>query len=178
MSKTDKTSKKSQKTNKAHREPIWVNALRLLMAVVCLYSVVFWGSVTLVATLSGQYSDFPPPAWVTAAIGLGGTVILCSAALALWGRYIIAFAVNCAGTAAYLAAAGWFVRTIRHELDNRAVSADLLDMDKEYALRFYPAAAASVILLVLAVLSLVRIAGKKRKKRIEKESAPVKSIID
>ena len=178
MSKTDKTSKKSQKINKTGKEPLWVKGLLVLMVGACFYSVVFWGSVTLTASLSGQYSDFPPPAWVTAFIGAGEGVIIFSAVLAFWKKYIIAFGVNCAGTVMYLSAAGWFVRTIRHELENRAVPADLLDMDKEYALRLYPAAAVSVILLILAVLSLVRMIRKRRKKRLETESAPVKSIVD
>lgn len=163
---------------KAAKEHFLITFIKYLAAAVCLYSVVFWGSVTVVAALRGQYEDFPPPGGVVAAMAAGEAAIIASLVLAFFRKYIIAFLLNCCGTAVFAAAARWFVKTIRRELENRVVSNDLLDMDKEYAWRYYPAVVITLLLFILAVISAARLIRASGKKRRDKENAPVKSIID
>jgi TRAP-type C4-dicarboxylate transport system permease small subunit len=82
------------------------------------------------------------------------------------------------GTAAVLAAAGWFVKTARHELENRVVSNELLDLDKHYMYRALPVLAGGVLALVLAVVQVARRIRKKRKEQQQRDNAPVRSIVD
>ena len=60
----------------------------------------------------------------------------------------------------------------------RAVTNDLLDLDKRYIYRALPVLAGAALSLVLAVIAAVRAVRKKKQKKRDKENLPVKSIID
>ena len=70
------------------------------------------------------------------------------------------------------------MKTARHELENRVVSNELLDLDKHYMYRALPVLAGGVLALVRAVMQAARRIRKKRKEQNERDNAPVRSIVD
>lgn len=175
MSKSGKPAKFVVKTKK---EPLYARIIKYLMLAALACGGVFWGSVTLLSLFRGAYADFSPPAWVGICMGAGEALVICAMVLAWLRKYVFAFAASLAGTVLYCIATRWFVKTARHELETRVVSNDLLDLDKQYIYRAIPVVVGAVLALVLAVISIVRAVRKKRSAQREKESQPVKSIID
>ena len=175
MSKKDRRSAAAGKKSKT---AVTALIFKLLALAVYIYSVFFWGSVTLIGIFGNSYDDFPPPAWVGIAMASGWAVITAAIVLTFLRKEITAFLLGSAGIAAYLAAAGWFVSAIRDLLETRDVTNDLIDMDREYIFRYFPIIASGVFLLVPAVMKAVRLIGEKRRRKREEQSAPVKSIID
>ena len=159
-------------------EPLAVRIIKYLMLSLFGYGVVFWGGTGVLAVFKGSFDDFSPPAWIPFAL-IGGSVALIAAGVLSWRRLnIIAFFPAAAGTAAILAAAAWFVTTARHELETRVVSNDLLDLDKHYMYRALPVLAGGILALVLAIIQLIRRIRKKRQQQLERDNAPVRSIVD
>ena len=177
-SKMSKSKSDSKKRTSTAKEPVYVIIVKVLMLAVCTYSVVFWGSVALIGIFRGAYSDFGLPVWAGIALAAGEVALICALVLSFMKKNTAAFILSVVGAAAFLASSGWFVSTLRTELENRAVSNDLLDMDKRYAFRLYPAAVIPLLAAVPVARSLVLRLRSRRQKRLEKENAPVKSIID
>lgn len=175
MSKKDRRSAAAEKKPKTAKAAL---IFKLLALAVYIYSVFFWGSVTLIGIFGSAYDDFPPPAWVGIAMASGWAVMTAAMVLTFLKKEITAFLLCSAGIGAYLAAAGWFVSAIRKHLETRDVTNDLLDMDRDYILRYFPSIAAAVFLLVPAVMKTAGLVGEKRRRKREEQSAPVKSIID
>lgn len=175
MSKKDRQKKAFFKKIK---EPIWVSAVKYLMTALFAYGIVFWSGVTFLSLFSGSFGDFDQPLWVGISMAAGLLLIIVCVVFAIVRKYIAAFLFGALGSAALLTAAGWFVKTARQELENRAVPNDLLDLDKRYMYRALPVLAGAILALVLAIIRAAGILRARRKKRREEESSPVKSIVD
>ncbi len=160
------------------KEPLWIRIIKYVMLVLFGYGVIFWSGTAFMSLFTGSFDEFSQPAWVGASMAVGVIVIVLSMVLALLGKYIAAFLLGAGGSAAVLAAAAWFVRTAKHELETRAVSNDLLGLDKHYMYRALPVLAAAVMLLFLAAVQTAGLIRRNKRLKEEKESAPVKSIID
>lgn len=173
-----KTAAKKKVFAAGGKEPLAMRIIKYLMLSLFGYGVVFWGGTGVLAAFGSSFDDFSPPAWIGFAL-IGGAAALIAAGVLSWRRLnIIAFFPAALGTAAVLAAAGWFVKTARYELENRVVSNDLLDLDKHYMYRALPVLAGGVLALVLAVMQAARRIRKKRKEQNERDNAPVRSIVD
>ncbi len=175
MSKQDRRSNAFSKKGK---ETLYVRIIKYLMLALYTYGAVFWGSTALLSLLKGAYADFSPPVWVGVCMGVGEALLIVAMVLAAFRRYIFCLLSSAVGAACFLSASGWFVKTARHEIENRVVPNDLLDLDKRYMYRALPVLAGAVLSLVLAVICAAGYVRKKKKERVEKESRPVKSITD
>lgn len=175
MSKSGKPARLVLKTKK---EPLYVRIIKYLMLALFAYGAVFWGSVTVLSLFRGAYDDFSPPAWTGIAMGAGEALIIGAMLLSVFKKYVVSFAFALAGTISCCASYRWFVKTARRELEKRAVSNDLLDLDKKYIYRAVPLLAGALLSLALAVIAVAAAVRKKKRKKQEKESKPVKSIID
>lgn len=173
-----KTAAKKKVFAAGGKEPLAMRIIKYLMLSLFGYGVVFWGGTGVLLVTGSSFDDFSPPAWIAFAL-IGGSAVLIAAGVLSWRRLnIIAFFPAAVGTAAVLAAAGWFVKTARHELENRVVSNELLDLDKHYMYRALPVLAGGVLALVLAVVQVARRIRKKRKEQQQRDNAPVRSIVD
>ena len=173
-----KTAAKKKVFAAGGKEPLAMRIIKYLMLSLFGYGVVFWGGTGVLLVTGSSFDDFSPPAWIAFAL-IGGSAVLIAAGVLSWRRLnIIAFFPAAVGTAAMLAAAAWFVTTARHELENRVVSNELLDLDKHYMYRALPVLAGGVLALVLAVMQAARRIRKKRKEQQERDNAPVRSIVD
>lgn len=173
-----KTAAKKKVFAAGGKEPLAMRIIKYLMLSLFGYGVVFWGGTGVLLVTGSSFDDFSPPAWIAFAL-IGGSAVLIAAGVLSWRRLnIIAFFPAALGTAAMLAAAGWFVKTARHELENRVVSNELLDLDKHYMYRALPVLAGGVLALVLAVVQVARHIRKKRKEQQQRDNAPVRSIVD
>ena len=173
-----KTAAKKKVFAAGGKEPLAMRIIKYLMLSLFGYGVVFWGGTGVLLVTGSSFDDFSPPAWIAFAL-IGGSAVLIAAGVLSWRRLnIIAFFPAAVGTAAMLAAAGWFVKTARHELENRVVSNELLDLDKHYMYRALPVLAGGVLALVLAVVQVARRIRKKRKEQQQRDNAPVRSIVD
>ena len=173
-----KTAAKKKVFAAGGKEPLAMRIIKYLMLSLFGYGVVFWGGTGVLLVTGSSFDDFSPPAWIAFAL-IGGSAVLIAAGVLSWRRLnIIAFFPAAVGTAAMLAAAAWFVTTARHELENRVVSNELLDLDKHYMYRALPVLAGGVLALVLAVVQVIRRIRKKRKEQQERDNAPVRSIVD
>lgn len=175
MSKKDRQGKAFSKKSK---EPLLTRIIKYLMLLLFGYGVIFWSGVAVLSLLNDTYEEFEQPVWVGAVMVAGIAFVTAAMVLSVKRKYIISFALSACGSAAMLICAGWFVKTARHELETRAVSADLLGLDKRYMYRAVPVLAGAVLSLVLAAIGIARMLKKRKEKKLEKQNAPVKSIID
>lgn len=160
------------------KEPLAVRIIKYLMLLLFAYSAVFWGSTGVLAVVKGSFDELTPPVWTICAL-IGGSAVLIAAGVFSWRRAnIIAFIAAAAAAAALLAAAGWFVETARHELEVRAVSNDLLDLDEHYMYRALPVLIGCILAMIPAAADIAARIRNKKKQRRERENAPVRSIID
>ncbi|MBR1751501.1 MAG: hypothetical protein IJ740_11600 [Ruminococcus sp.] len=159
------------------KEPIFCLILKLLSALVYMYSCFFYGGVTIIGILSGQVNDVEHK---YAFFMLSGVVLALAALILLFfKKYIISFVINIIATVLYMKTAVFLVETVKKRLeDNYITDAELLDLDKTYMLRYYPELAFLALGFVLLVINLIRRYLKYRKLRSERDNAPVKSIID
>ena len=169
---------KADRYPKNKKEPLYVRIIKYLMLALYTYGAVFWGSTALLSLLKGAYADFSPPAWVGVCMGAGEALLIGAMVLTVLKKYIFAFLASAAGASCFLAASGWLVKTARHEIENRVVPNDLLDLDKRYMYRAIPVLAGAVLSLLLAAVSIISSVRKKKQKKAENENRPVKSIID
>lgn len=154
-------------------------ACRLLMLAVYGYSVFFWGSVTLAALFRGSYDgSAEPPGWVGVSMSCGWLLLTAAMLLSFFKKDITAFLLAAGGTAAFCAAGHWFVLAISDQLATKNVANDLLEMDREYAWRYFPSLAIPVAALLPAVVKVVQLLRKRKQAAETEGSKPVKSIID
>lgn len=173
-----KTGKPAAFILKSKKEPLCVRIIKYLMLALFAYGVIFWGSVTVLSVIQGAYADFSPPAWVGVTMGAGELLVIGAMLMSVWKKYVLALVPALSGAALCCISYRWFIKTAQRELETRAVTNDLLDLDKRYIYRALPVLAGAALSLVLAVIAAVRAVRKKKQKKRDKENLPVKSIID
>ncbi|MBR1740230.1 MAG: hypothetical protein IJ737_08045 [Ruminococcus sp.] len=151
--------------------------LKLLMLVPFAYSGIFYGGVVLSGIWLG-YIEPPPPSWVGWSMLAGIILIGAGIVIEFFRRHIISFGTIAAGTVFYMRSAGYLIGKIKDRLDKYYVDPDRQNMDKEYMGYFYPMYGVIVISLVILAAWTVRKAIEAKKQRHERDTAPVKSIID
>lgn len=176
-SKESKAVRKMKRQRGIKDEPVYYMILKILMLAGYGYSVFFYGSITIIGIL-GKYIEPTPPKWVLwMFIGswIGITVGLF---LSFFKRYFSAFVLCEGGMIAYLQGATYMIEKIQLYLRSHTVEPELMDMDKEYMLRYYPVGIIGFISFVLLVITVIRLILIRRRKQQIKDSAPVKSIVE
>lgn len=179
-SKQSKAAKKMMKRSKGlypFGEPLYYIIIKILMLVPFGYSGFFYGGVLGIGILGG-YIDNKPPVWVAVCILAGAVVIGVGIIFSFFKKYIVSAVLIFGGTISFMRSALYMINKIQDILNTKSVDTDLQNMDKEYMLYYYPIMIVSVLALVLLVDSVIRKILSKKKLQLEKDSAPVKSIID
>ena len=178
MSKAaERLIKKAKKEKGKHYEGRILMVLKLLMLIPLAYSGIFYCAVTVAGVATGYMSDTPK--WVGAVMGTGSLVIIAGVLFSFFKKYIISFAVNLAGTVCYMKGAVHIINRISERLENYSgANPDLMNMDKDYMLYYYPIMIITLLSFILAVITVVNRIKKKKRLQLERDNAPVKSIVD
>lgn len=178
--KQSKAARKMMKKSKGLHpfgEPLYYLILKILMLVPFGYSGFFYGGVLGIGILGG-YIDNKPPMWVAVCIISGAAVIGIGILFSFFKKYIVSAVLIFGGTISFMKSAMYMINKIQEILNSKSVDTELQNMDKEYMLYYYPIMIISVFAVVLLVDSIIRKIVSKKKLQLEKDSAPVKSIID
>lgn len=174
----EKQSKAAAKMlKKSKREPVICLVLKILMLIPYGYSVFFYGGVTVTGIFL-KYIEPVPPKWVAYVMIAGAVLIGAGIIFSFFKKYIVSFILLCGGTFSFLKGGFYMINKIRSKLENSAVEPSLEHMDKEYMRYYYPAASIAVIALILLIIALFRKARNQKRIQHEKDTAPVKSIIE
>lgn len=177
QSKTAKKLRKKAKRDKAGREPVICLILKLLMIIPFGYSGFFYGGV-LVVGVFGKYIEPLPPKWVGWCALAGAVLILAGILLSFFKKYVVSFIVTVGGTGVFLKAGSYMINHIQDRLDKVYVEESLQQMDRQYMGYYYPIIITAGISLILLVINIIRRILKKKKIQYEKDTAPVKSIVE
>ncbi|MBE6836698.1 MAG: hypothetical protein E7509_01685 [Ruminococcus sp.] len=154
--------------------------LKLLMLIPYGWSAFFWGGVISVAILSDMVNiyDFSQLGKKTAVYIIVGALIMALALVFEFMRkYIAGFSASLVGVLLYIHGVNQLIKPITELLDKKYFGEEYLEMDKTWMTRCYPIWAFLVISGVLLAINLVEKYLRKRKERILRDNAPVKSIV-
>lgn len=154
--------------------------IKLLMLIPYGWSAFFWGGVLSIAILGNMVNvyDFSQLGKKTAVYIIAGAVIMAVAlVLEFSKKYIAGFGLSLTGVLLYIKGVNQFIKPISEYLDTKAVEENLLGMDKTWMTRCYPIWAFLALSGALLGISLVEKYFRKRKERILRDNAPVKSIV-
>ena len=176
----EKMTKKAQKHKKKFRpfgEPLYFLILKILMIVPFAYSGFFYGGV-LVAGVFGGAIDDRPPVWVGWCALVGILLLGVGIFLAFFRKYIISFIFNGVGTFVFMKAPLFMIHRIQKYISERAVDSSLQNLDKTYMKYYYPILGVIVISAVLLISAIIIRKRKEKRLRYERDTAPVKSIVE
>jgi hypothetical protein len=149
--------------------------LKIIMLAAFLYSGFFYGGVTIVGAMTGAAELIPKStAWVMIAADV---IMAVGLILAFVGKDRVQALFNVTGSAMFLYKGIKIVCDIQERMDKVYVDDDLADMDKSYMLYYYPIAVITVLSLIIAVAAVIRAVKRKRREKIERDNAPVESIV-
>ena len=171
-----KSARKLRRSAKHGYADIWLVVFTVIMLAAFCYSGFFWGGVTVVASLEGLAQ---PIAHRTVYIMLTGIVLMLAGIIISFRKgYKLQAPFTLAGFALYFYSAQVIITDIRKALNSRAVPPELLGMDKEYVLRHYPIIITAVFSALIFIISLIITLRKRHKAKLERDNAPVASIVD
>ena len=176
-----KKYRSSKQSEKLHaKEPKYYLYLKLLQLVPFGYSVVFWGGVLVIGILGNMINqyEFSQVSNATAVYIIVSAVVLAlSFVLSIFRKYIFAFPAALVGTVIYFNAARSFIEPITKYLDEKAVSEELLELDKLWMERCYPVWVFALLSFALLADSVVRFLIKRKIEKDKRNNAPVRSIV-
>lgn len=178
--KESKIASKYKKQKGQISEGPYYLVIKLLMLIPYGWSAVFWGGVLSIAILGNMVYmyDFSPLGKKTAVFIIVGALIMALALVFEFiKKYIAGFVASLAGVMCYLNGVNQFIKPITEYLETKAVDQKLLGMDKTWMTRCYPIWAFLVLSGVLLGISLLEKYLRRRKERILRDNAPVKSIV-
>ncbi|MBR1423255.1 MAG: hypothetical protein IJ571_07445 [Ruminococcus sp.] len=176
-SKESKAVRKMKKQSGIKDEPFYYMILKIIMLLGYGYSVFFYGSITIIGIL-GKYIEPTPPKWVLWVFIGSWITITAGMFLSFFKRYFSAFVLCIGGMIAYLHGANYMIEKIQMYLRTHTVKPELMDMDKEYMLRYYPIGIVGFISFVLLVITVIRLLLIRMRKQQIKDTAPVRSIVE
>lgn len=172
-----KMLKKAQKEKKHNHESVLFLLLKIIMLVPLAISGLYYGGITVLGVLAGYMNDMPK--WIAGAMGIGVAVIIAGVILAFCKKYLPSFILVAGGTISYMRAATYIVGKISDKLENYSgANPELMDMDSEYMLHYYPILITLAISLILTIIWAVKFTKKRKKLKQLRDNAPVESIIN
>mgnify|MGYP002625130495 CR=1 FL=1 len=177
QSKSAKKLRKKAKRDRRGREPIPFIILKILMLIPFGYSGFYYGGI-LISGIFGGFIEPKPPAWVGWFV-LAGTLLTAAGVLIeFFKKHVISFITIAAGTVFYLKGVQYFINYIQNRLEKYYVEESLRDMDKVYMKRHYPIVGVIAISFIILVSWVIMKLIERKRRQHEKDTAPVKSIVD
>lgn len=156
------------------------NAVAVLFTVVMLGAFWYWGfyygGMSIVGDLRGLAENIPEHTGELFIIA--DAAMLLGIILSFSKRYIAQGFFTVGGSLLFLYTGHRIVADIRERMEKYGTTPDIADMDKQYMGYYYPIAIVTAIGAGIMIYGLVKHYGKKRREKIQRDNAPVKSIID
>ena len=159
------------------KEPWAFLFLRLLMLIPFAWSGIYYGLIVIFGTFGG-YIVPQPPQWVGWTMLAGDILILAGIIIEYLKKHIPAFVFIAAGTGLYLKASQYFINYLSDRLDKVYVEEEIRGIDREYMKHHYPMAAVAVLELCILIWWIILKILAAKKQKHERDTAPVKSIVD
>ena len=158
----------------------YVNGLMIFFTLVMLasflYSGLFYGGVTIVGSVSGIAELIPHS--VAYRMIAGDVLMLAGIVLSFCGKHILQGAFALTGSGIYLHGAFAVINDLSERLDKRGVDPALYNMDKDYMKHYLPILILTLFSLIILICGIVSRISDDRRRQIQRDNAPVKSIID
>ncbi len=148
----------------------------LIMTVSYIYSGLVYGGFTIYGSLTGAAELIPHA--VAYAMIIGDLLMLVGIVLGFRGHRILQGVFALPGAVSFLWGALAVINDLKVRLDQAGTDPGLYGMDKTYMRYYLPIIAVPALSLVILVMGIVKLAGEKRRARIARDNAPVKSIVD
>ena len=177
QSKSAKKLLNKTKYGRYGKEPWAFLFLRLLMLIPFAWSGIYYGLIVIFGTFGG-YIVPQPPQWVGWTMLAGDILILAGIIIEYLKKHIPAFVFIAAGTGLYLKASQYFINYLSDRLDKVYVEEEIRGIDREYMKHHYPMAAVAVLELCILIWWIILKILAAKKQKHERDTAPVKSIVD
>ena len=151
--------------------------LTILMLLSYIYSGLVYGLViTVYGSLSGQAELIPHS--VAYAMLIGDILMAAGILLSFRGKKILQGIFSLPGSASFLWGALAVINDLKVRLEQPGNDPRVYDMDKQYMSYYLPILTVTVISLGIFIYGLALFVGKKRREKLARDNAPVKSIVD
>ena len=177
QSKSAKKLLNKTKYGRYGKEPWGFLFLRLLMLLPFAWSGIYYGLIVIIGTFGG-YIDPKPSNWVGWTMLAGDALVLAGIIIEYLKKHIPAFVLIAVGTGLYLKASQYFINYISDRLDKVYVEEELRSMDRDYMKHHYPMVAVAVLELCILIWWIILKILAAKKQKHERDTAPVKSIVD
>jgi glucan phosphoethanolaminetransferase (alkaline phosphatase superfamily) len=171
-----KLRKKARREKKRKGGGVLIFIFKLLMVAAFLWSGFFYGGVTIVGAMT-SVAEFIPKRIAVIMI-IADVVIAVGLVLAFLGKNKIQALFCIPGSAAFFYAGLKVVLDIQERMENVYVDSDLENMDKTYMLYYFPILAITLFSAIILVIAIVRLIKQKRRQKVERDNAPVASIVE
>lgn len=136
----------------------------------------YYGGIAIAGDLTGIAENIPKNTGVL--FIAADLLMLAGMIISFCKRYILQGFFTVTGSGLFLWTGHRVVADIRERMDKYGVTPDIENMDRDYMKHYYPAAAITVIGLVIMAAGAAALMKKRRAEREKRDNAPVKSIID
>lgn len=151
--------------------------IKLLMILPFGWSAFYYGGIFIVGISTGIMEGIPKR--IAAFLGAGTVLCLAGLLIAFFSKYILQFVLVALGTVSFMYGAQYIIGETQKKLaENYVTDAALKKLDKTYMTYFYPLLAMTLLSAVLLIMWTVKKLRKKRREKIERDNAPVKSIVE
>lgn len=178
--KESKGAKKMRRRAKRGYSEALLIIPKLIMLAAYLWSGFFFGGVLAVGVMNGSvyvaHTELAPR-WVAYCTIAGAGLILLGTVLAFIKKYPASFVSVLAGNAVFMKAVRYIMDVIKRYKDTVAYDPDLSDMDKTYAIRYYPILITLLMSAIITAVWIIKTVRRARRKKKEMDNAPVESIV-
>jgi hypothetical protein len=171
-----KGARKLRRRAKRGYSKIWFVLMKILMLAAFLWSGFFYGGVMVVGAFS-NIAEFIPKS-TAIMILIGDALMVVCIVLAILKKHRIQAFFGIPGSLVYLYAAQKIISDIQTRLEEVYVDSSETAMDVQYMRYFYPILVLTLFSLVLFIIAVVQAIKRRRKAKIERDNAPVASIIE
>lgn len=151
--------------------------IKILMMLPFGWSAFFYGGIFIIGIATGEMEGVPKR--IAVYLGAGSLLCFIGLLLAFFSKYIVQFAFAAAGTLSFMYGAQYIINSTQQKLaDHYVTDAEIQVLDKTYMGYFYPLFSFALLSAVLLTMTIVKSIKKKRREQLEKDNAPVKSIVE
>lgn len=180
LHKESKGAKKLRRRAKHGYVNIWQMFLKMLLSAAFLYSGFFHGGVLAVAVLGDNIyisDEKLMPHWVGYCVIAGAAAIFLGVVFAFIKKYIVSFALVAAGNGVFMKGVMRVMKTLKSMMSTQYVPADQENMYREYMFRYYPILLTLLFSFILLAIYIAGVIRRRRRHRLDRDSAPVESIV-
>lgn len=151
--------------------------IKILMILPFGWSAFYYGGIFIAGISTGIMEGIPKR--IAVFLGVGTALCLAGLLIAFFSKYIVQFVLVALGTVSFMCGAQYIIGETQKKLaENYVTDPALQKLDKTYMTYFYPLYAMTVLSAVLLTIWIVKRLRKKHREKLERDNAPVKSIVE